>query len=512
MYDESWIKQIKVRINKGVNNKQKYNDCSTCSIAINKSRAYSIISLAEMIREKIDPSFDSTETKFDKVKLYSQDGIDLKDSDLFFIENFGTLYLDFEGGQFNYKQILHQYKMCDWLGKGRFGVVYKIIEKTTGKAFAMKMIKIEGFFSKANNAEILFKEQKALMQFNHNHVIKLYNGFVIKNKICQIMELCAGGDLQHYLSIQPKQRVSEKEARFLILQIWRGISYWHQKGIVHRNLKPDNIFISEEFGRHSNDCFLNNDLIIDEQELYKEDYEDIVLKIGDFIISGIAIEDESKLKSPSSLMYRAPELLAQSEIISTRALDVWSIGIMLYLMIYGYHPFLNESKQVTSDSILNTTLQFNKKIKITEEWEDLLRGLLEKDPQKRSTIFSIFNHRWVELPNSRLDHGSVKKFDMIKTPKEFSFHYKIPSLHLSSIADDIFFNHSSTNIPDELVEDKVDHSKHWRKKDKKKNYKKNSTKQSNSFCDNLVTVFLQKRGSKRKGSWIFNSIFFRRPK
>ena len=72
---------------------------------------------------------------------------------------------------------------------GRFGVVHKIIEKATGKAFALKMIKIEGFFSKANNAEILFKEQKALIQFNHNHVVKFYNGFVIKNKIWQIMEI-----------------------------------------------------------------------------------------------------------------------------------------------------------------------------------------------------------------------------------------------------------------------------------------------------------------------------------
>lgn len=149
----------------------------------------SVVSLAERILAKIDPNFDPTEANLDKVKLYSQDGIDLKDSDFFFIENFGTLFIDVEGNPFNYKQILHQYKICERLGEGRFGIVHKIIEKTTGKAFALKMIKIEGFFSKANNAEILFKEQKALIQFNHNNVVKFYNGFVIKNKIWQIMEI-----------------------------------------------------------------------------------------------------------------------------------------------------------------------------------------------------------------------------------------------------------------------------------------------------------------------------------
>ena len=275
---ETLPEQIKVRINR-INNdkcKREYEGHSHI-VSLDKGITYTIESLAEYILAKIDPHFDPTETNLDKVKIYSQEGIDLKDSDLFFLENFGTLYLDVHGYPFNYKQILHQYKICEKLGKGRFGVVYKIVDKVTDKAFAMKMIKIEGFFSRANNAEILFKEQKALMQFNHNNVVKLYNGFVIKNKIWQIMELWAGGELKKYLLSKPQQRVSEREARFLILQIWRGISYCHQKGIIHRNLKPENILIAKQVNNQNNPFSMRHSLIIGEVDIEKEDYEDILL-------------------------------------------------------------------------------------------------------------------------------------------------------------------------------------------------------------------------------------------
>ena len=196
MFD-SLPEHIKVRINRISSEKpKKLYEMNSHIVPVDKSRTYSIESLVTYILEKIDPAFDSTETNLEKVKIYSQEGIELKDSDLFFLDNFGTLYIDINGRPFNYKQILHQYKIWEKLGKGRFGVVYKIIDKATSKPFAMKIIKIEGYFSRANNAEIMFKEQKALMQFNHNNVVKLYNGFSIKNKICQIMELWAGGELK----------------------------------------------------------------------------------------------------------------------------------------------------------------------------------------------------------------------------------------------------------------------------------------------------------------------------
>lgn len=105
---------------------------------------------------------------------------------------------------------------------------------------------------------------------------------------------------------------------------------------------------------------MRHSLIIGEVDVEREDYEDIVLKIGDFIISGIAIRDEGYLKTPCSIMYRAPELLNNIEIINSRALDIWSIGIMLYMMLYGYHPFLDENNKVTKESIINGHLVFSK--------------------------------------------------------------------------------------------------------------------------------------------------------
>ena len=182
------------------------------------------------------------------------------------------------------------------------------------------------------------------------------------------------------------------------------------------------------------------------------------------------------------------------------------------MMIYGYHPFQDEFGCVTPDSILNTPLQFSRKIKISEEWIELLKGLLEKDAWKRLTIFGIFNHKWLDLPNSRLEHESLKLIDIIKAPKDHSFHQKIATLNSSCTADDMFFNQSLIDPPETIVENKLKQFSNQRKIGKRRQFRKTSRKLNNSFCDNVVTVFLSNKGSKRRGSDVFNSIFLMKPK
>lgn len=242
---------LKVRINcaEGDNIYKEHRNKVYKIGSVYKQCPTSIGTMAVAIAKEIGIEKDPSVFEYSNARLYSQEGIQLNDSDLYFLNNYGTLYLDIHGKPFNYQQILHQYKMGKKLGEGSFGVVYKIVEKLTDKPYAMKVVEVGGFFNKASTAENLFREQKALLQLNHNHVVKLYNSFIVKDKICQIMQLWAGGELRKYLLKKPNNRVSEKEARFLILQICRGISYCHQKGIIHRDIKPENILIESEINQ-----------------------------------------------------------------------------------------------------------------------------------------------------------------------------------------------------------------------------------------------------------------------
>lgn len=169
-----------------------------------------------------------------------RDSVELNDDDLIFIQHNDILYLDLEGKEFNYAQIMDQYDVKEKIGEGGFGSVYKIIKKgklriqnltlitpmiDTKKIFAMKTIKMASYLSKASKIEELFREQKTLKQLDHNHIIKLHHAFQVSDDICLIMDYASGGEFEKYLCSKPHARLSEIECRHLVYQICRAVSY-----------------------------------------------------------------------------------------------------------------------------------------------------------------------------------------------------------------------------------------------------------------------------------------------
>lgn len=131
--------------------------------------------------------------------------------------------------------------------------------------------------------------------------------------------------MKHYLASKPHKRVSEVEARFLILQVIRGVSYCHQKGIIHRNLKPDNLLIKESITDKPEFSPSKRSFMLDSLDTNNNDYENILIKIGDFTIAGIQkLGANYAPTKPNSYMHRAPEFIEEEEIEIPRALDVWS--------------------------------------------------------------------------------------------------------------------------------------------------------------------------------------------
>eukprot|EP00826_Nyctotherus_ovalis_P013919 TRINITY_DN13831_c0_g1_i1.p1 TRINITY_DN13831_c0_g1~~TRINITY_DN13831_c0_g1_i1.p1 ORF type:complete len:178 (-),score=37.76 TRINITY_DN13831_c0_g1_i1:437-970(-) len=167
------------------------------------------------------------------------------------------------------------------------------------------------------------------------------------------MEYVPGGELYEY--VKGKGGLSEIEARNLFVQLVYTIEYCHNKYIIHRDLKPSNILLADS----------------DNQKI----------KIIDFGISG---SNYGKEKSTSgSLAYMPPEMLTAKDTVADPAIDIWAMGLIFYFMIYSHLSFRGSSLKDTCNAIIKPRLTFPQGKKVTEEWKDLIKGMLAKNSKAR---------------------------------------------------------------------------------------------------------------------------------
>lgn len=229
------------------------------------------------------------------------------------------------------------------------------------------------------------------------------------------MEYASGGEFEEYLVSKPDCRLSEGEAKFLIAQIWRAISYCHQKGIIHRDLKPENILVT--YASQNRD----EEILFDHPPELKHDYEDIILKVSDFGIAGIKkTGSKGEESNAGTVQFMAPELHTGSDISADKTLDIWALGIILYVMVFGYHPFKEKSTAESIKSIIEKKVKFSPDVPVSPEFKDLIRKMLDKDPKKRINMFKILNHVWFEDKDEDTDEKSTNrgKFYFYSTSSE----------------------------------------------------------------------------------------------
>ena len=153
----------------------------------------------------------------------------------------------------------------------------------------------------------------------------------------------------------------ENIAREVLLQIVHAMLYCHSRGVVHRDLKLENVLFRNK------------------------DEDDFLVKVVDFGIAGVADEKVDA----GTLSYMAPECLEKVAADTTPAIDVWAIGIMFYAMIYGTLPFMGENERDTARAIKNDIIKFPKTHPITTEGKELLKSMLQKDPTKRVELLEL---------------------------------------------------------------------------------------------------------------------------
>lgn len=335
----------------------------------------------------VDDEWKPKPSRLHNFRIFSKEGVEILEQDLFFIRPKDVLYLELDKNDFNYGQILDQFKILEKIGQGGFGKVFKVQDRHSNKMFAMKTIKTDTYYNKANKIEELFREQKILKKLSHRNIIKLHHSFQVKDDIWLIMDYASGGEFEYYLIHQENWRVSERKAKFFMQQILAAVSYCHSKGIIHRDLKPENILITYSKENLQENLFHTTDH-------KKESFKDIVLKVTDFGIAGVKHAGlKGEETNAGTAKFMAPELRNGSDISATKALDIYSWGIILYMTVFGDHPYVTKDPNDRSITITKKKLSFGG-VKVSKHLKDLITQMLEEDPKKRITMYGILNHDW----------------------------------------------------------------------------------------------------------------------
>ncbi|XP_062442061.1 myosin light chain kinase 3 [Rhea pennata] len=258
------------------------------------------------------------------------------------------------------------YSVCrhEVLGGGRFGQVHKCTEISTGLNLAAKIIKVKG----AKEKEEVKNEINIMNQLNHVNLIQLYDAFEGKNNITLIMEYLDGGELFDRITDE-NYNLTELDAILFTKQICEGVHYLHQHYILHLDLKPENILCVNHVGNQ--------------------------IKIIDF---GLARRYKpcEKLK----VNFGTPEFLAP-EVVNydfvSFPTDMWSVGVITYMLLSGLSPFLGETDAETMNYVVNCSWDFDAEAfeQLSEEAKDFISRLLVKEKSCRMSATQCLKHEWL---------------------------------------------------------------------------------------------------------------------
>jgi len=277
-----------------------------------------------------------------------------------------------------------KYDLKDVLGTGAFSQVRLAESKDDGQMYAIKIIDKKALKGKEDSLE---NEIRVLKRLDHRNVVKLLEAYESRSCVYLVMELVTGGEL--FDRIVEKGSYSEKDAADLIKQVLSAVAYMHDEGVVHRDLKPENLlyYSSKDGGPES----------------------DSKIMISDF---GLSKMEESGVMATAcgTPGYVAPEVLAQKPY--GKAVDVWSIGVISYILLCGYPPFYDENDANLFAQILKGEFEFDSPYwdDISEEAKDFIRSLMCVNVEHRLTCHTALEHCWITGKQSEKNiHATVSE-------------------------------------------------------------------------------------------------------
>mgnify|MGYP000881970376 CR=1 FL=1 len=280
------------------------------------------------------------------------------------------------------------YKICEKIGKGCFGKVYRVFHDLTGQYRALKIIKKKTINLQDGDKEFL-KEIEVLSQIEHPNIIKIFEYFEVDDSYFLIVELAKGYELMD--AIIELDKFTEKQAIFIMEQLFSCVSYMHSKGILHRDLKLENIMTETKSLR------------------------EISIKLIDFgsayCISKNDYSKKLKLKIGSPY-YIAPEVINGNY---DHRCDNWSMGVILYILLTGEPPFFGETNAETFELIKKGVYNTTKKqwVQLSKNAKDLISKFLILDPNKRINLQQALKHPWITENKKNVEINMIDIKDKI---------------------------------------------------------------------------------------------------
>ncbi|KAI3800284.1 hypothetical protein L1987_28371 [Smallanthus sonchifolius] len=303
-----------------------------------------------------------------------------------------------------FEDVRRHYTLGKELGRGQFGVIYLCTENSTGHTYACKSI-LKKLASK-NDKEDVKREIQLMQHFSGQpNIVEFKGAYEDRQSVHLVMELCAGGEL--FDRVIAQGHYTEKAAAAICRQIVNVVHVCHFMGVMHRDLKPENFLLSSKD-------------------------ENAMLKATDFGLSVFIKEGKVHRDIVGSAYYVAPEVLRRSY---GKEIDIWSAGVMLYILLSGVPPFWAETEKGIFDAILEGEIDFESQPwpSISRSAKDLVRKMLTLDPRKRITSTQILEHPWLREGGEALD----KPIDsaVLSRMKQFRAMNKLKKLALKVIAE-----------------------------------------------------------------------------
>lgn len=296
-----------------------------------------------------------------------------------------------------------EYFLGNTLGEGEFGKVKMGWKQEGGVQVAIKLIRRDSVGSNPTRLAKIYREIAILREILHPNIVRLHEMVETEKHIGIILEYASGGELFDY--ILNHRYLKDNAARRLFAQLVSGVGYLHKKGIVHRDLKLENLLLDRNRNIIITDFgFANTFNPLDElgEEIeYGLSSRDYVRRMElDKILPGGFRRGDLMQTSCGSPCYAAPELVVSDSLYTGRKVDVWSCGVILYAMLAGYLPFDDDPANPEGDNInllykyiVSTPLTFPEYV--TPHARDLLRRILVPDPRKRADLFEVARHSWL---------------------------------------------------------------------------------------------------------------------
>ncbi|XP_059282175.1 calcium-dependent protein kinase 28-like isoform X2 [Lycium ferocissimum] len=309
-----------------------------------------------------------------------------------------------------------RYTIGRLLGHGQFGYTYVATDKSSGDRVAVKRIEKNKMVLPIA-VEDVKREVKILKALaGHENVVQFYNSFEDDNYVYIVMELCEGGELLDRILSKKDSRYTEKDAAIVVRQMLKVAAECHLHGLVHRDMKPENF-------------------------LFKSSKEDSPLKATDFGLSDFIRPGKKFQDIVGSAYYVAPEVLKRR---SGPESDVWSIGVITYILLCGRRPFWDKTEDGIFKEVLRNKPDFRRKpwSSISNSAKDFVKKLLVKDPRARLTAAQALSHPWVreggdasEIPLDISVLSNMRQFVRYSRLKQFALRALASTLDEEELAD-----------------------------------------------------------------------------